>query len=110
MVTNIIQCSNEISFYEQYLGLLYVLYLFAEILEAFSTPPVHDMTTVFTTTQINTISSTTDGQQFSRCTTTHDMSSVSSVKHTATSVNITQQSQSECLYSDNTSIIIAIII
>ena len=109
MVTNIIQCSNEISCYEQYLGLLHVFYLFAEILEAFSTPPVHDMTTVFTTTQINTIS-TTDGHQFSRCTATHDMSSVSSVKHTAASVNITQQSQSECLYSDNTSIIIAIVI
>ena len=68
------------------------------------------MTTVFTTTQINTISSTTDGQQFSRCTTTHDMSSVSSEKYTAASVNITQQSQSEYVYSDYTSIIILIII
>ena len=109
MVANIIQCSNEISCYKQYLGLFHVLYLFAEILEAFSTPPVHAMTTVFTTTQINTFS-TTDGEQFSRCTTTHDMSRVSSRKHTAASVNITQQSQSEYVYSDYTSIIILIII
>ena len=79
-------------------SIFYVLYLFAEILEAFSSLPVLTMTTEFTTTQMNTIS-TTDSQQFSRYTTLHHTSSVSSVKHTTASViNITQLPQCEYSY------------
>ena len=56
------------------------------------------MTTEFTTTQINSIN-TTDSQQFSRYTTLHHTSSVSSVKHTtASDINITQLPQCEYSY------------
>ena len=56
------------------------------------------MTTEFTTTQINTIS-TTDSQQISRYTTLHHISRISSVKHTTASViNITQLPQCEYSY------------
>ena len=95
MVTYNIHYSVEVSYY---VVLFYVLYLYAEILEAVSSLPVLTMTTAFTTTQINVIS-TTDSQQFSRYTTLHHTSSVSSVKHTTASViNITQLPQCEHSY------------
>ena len=75
--------------------LLDVLYLCAEILEAFSSSPVPAMTTESTTAQISTFSAT-DSQQFSRSITIHHTSNVSTVKHTTVSViNITQLPQSE---------------
>ena len=84
MVTYNIQSSNGNICYKQYIGILHVLYLFAEILEAFSSLPVLAMTTGFTTTEINTVS-TTGSQQLSRYTTLHHTSSVLSVKHTTAS-------------------------
>ena len=80
--------------------LLHILYLCVEILEAFSTPPIHAMITESTTTQISTVSAN-DTQQFSRSITIHHTSNVSSVKHTTASViNITQLPQSEYLCSN----------
>ena len=94
MITCNIYYSIEVSYY---IVLFYVLYLLAEILETFSSLPVLTMTTEFTA-HINFIS-TTDSQQFSRYTTLHHTSSVSSVKHTTASViNITQLPQCEHSY------------
>ena len=85
-----------------------VLYLCAEILEAFSSPPVPAMTTESTTTHISTVS-TADSQQFSRSITIHHASNISSVKHTTASViNITQPPQSKYLCGNYTYIIIMI--
>ena len=69
MVTYNIQCtcSNNIICYKQYIGIIHVLCLFAEILKAFSTLPVLTMKTGFTASQNNTVN-TTDSQQFSRYT------------------------------------------
>ena len=59
---------------------MYVLYLFAEILQTLRSLPVLTMKTEFTTAQINT-----DSQQFSRYSTLHHMLSVSSMKHATAS-------------------------
>ena len=102
MVIYNIKCSNEISCH-RLIGLLHVLYLYAEILEAFSS--ASPMTTEFTTTQIITVSTT----EFNTSITMYHMSSISSVKQTTASViSITQLPQSEYLYSDYTYIIIMI--
>ena len=70
----------------------HVLLLRIEILETLSSSSsIPVMTTTLTTTQFTNTVSTTVSQQFTRSTTVHHTSSVSSVRLTTTSVNsITQ--------------------
>ena len=73
----------------------YIITCYTEILEALSSSsPVSVITAEFTTTDINTVT-TTVSQQCGRSTTVHHTSSVSSVIYTTTSGNgVTQLQQS----------------
>ena len=67
---------------------MFVLYV--EILEAFSSPPVPAVSTEFTATQINLVS-TTVNQPHGTSTAVHHTSSASSVKHVTANVNSISQ-------------------